>query len=264
MPFSVTQIDHVEVLVRDLAAAARWYGEVLGLAERHRWDPEPVMIGREDGPALALFQASEGRPPPAKPRAGTASPGAPTPPASLRRKSTCAPLASPSAAPSTTTSPSRSTSRTPTATRWRSRITVERVPVAAARRLLLDAQGLLADPRRRATTAAVYELVERMGFVQIDSINVVARAHHLILGSRLDGYRPALLDRLLERDRSLFEHWTHDAAAVPTAWFPYWRHASPTHARSSSATPGGWRGSAKTRTGPPPPCSSGCGARARS
>ncbi len=70
----------------------------------------------------------------------------------------------------------------------------------------------------------MYELVERMGFVQIDSINVVARAHHLILGSRLDGYRPALLDRLLERDRSLFEHWTHDAAAVPTAWFPYWRH----------------------------------------
>ena len=63
-----------------------------------------------------------------------------------------------------------------------------------------------------------------MGFVQIDSINVVARAHHLILGSRLDGYRPALLDRLLERDRSLFEHWTHDAAAVPTAWYPYWRH----------------------------------------
>ena len=62
MPFSVTQIDHVEVLVRDLAAAARWYGEVLGLAERHRWDPEPVMIGREDGPALALFQAGEGRP----------------------------------------------------------------------------------------------------------------------------------------------------------------------------------------------------------
>ncbi|HVF58246.1 MAG TPA: VOC family protein [Thermoanaerobaculia bacterium] len=62
MPFSVTQIDHVEVLVRDLAAAQRWYGEVLGLAERRRWDPEPVMIGREDGPALALFQAGEGRP----------------------------------------------------------------------------------------------------------------------------------------------------------------------------------------------------------
>jgi uncharacterized protein len=63
-----------------------------------------------------------------------------------------------------------------------------------------------------------------MGFVQVDSINVVARAHHLTLASRLDGYRPELLDRLLERDRMLFEHWTRDAAAVPTAWYPHWRY----------------------------------------
>lgn len=98
------------------------------------------------------------------------------------------------------------------------------VSAAAARRLLLDAQGLLADPRRRATPAVVYELVERMGFVQVDSIRVVERAQHLTLAARLDGYRPALLERLLERERSLFEHWTHDAAVIPTAWYPHWRH----------------------------------------
>ncbi len=98
------------------------------------------------------------------------------------------------------------------------------IPAAVARRLLLGAQGLLDDPRRRATADVLYETIERMGFVQIDSINVVERAHHLTLAARLQGYRPALLDRLLERDRRLFEHWTHDASAIPTAWYPYWHH----------------------------------------
>ena len=97
------------------------------------------------------------------------------------------------------------------------------VPAATARRLLLGAQGLLDEPRRKATPDALYELIERMGFVQIDSINVVERAQHLTLAARLQGYRPALLERLLERQRRLFEHWTHDASAIPTPWYPYWK-----------------------------------------
>jgi len=56
MPFTAQRIDHVEVFVRDLEAAARWYREVLGLQEVRRWDPEPVMIGA-GGTQLALFQA---------------------------------------------------------------------------------------------------------------------------------------------------------------------------------------------------------------
>jgi uncharacterized protein YcaQ len=98
------------------------------------------------------------------------------------------------------------------------------VPLAVARRLLLDAQGLLDDPTRRCTPARLYRTVERMGFVQIDSINVVARAQHLTLASRFDGYRPPALAHLLETSRMLFEHWTHDAAAIPTRWFPHWHH----------------------------------------
>jgi uncharacterized protein len=96
------------------------------------------------------------------------------------------------------------------------------VPAATCRRLLLGAQGLLDDPRRKATADALYGLIERLGFVQIDSINVVERAQHLTLAARMQGYRPALLERLLERDRRLFEHWTHDAAAIPTLWYPHW------------------------------------------
>jgi uncharacterized protein YcaQ len=98
------------------------------------------------------------------------------------------------------------------------------VPAATARRLFLGARGLLDDPTRRATPARVCAIVARLGYVQIDSIQVVERAHHLILAARLVGYRPAMLHRLLERDRRLFEHWTHDAAAIPTALLRYWRH----------------------------------------
>jgi len=98
------------------------------------------------------------------------------------------------------------------------------VSAAHARRLLLGGQCLLDDPERRATPRALRELIRQMGYVQLDSINVVERAHHLTLASRLDEYTPALLHRLLEVDRSLFEHWTHDASAIPTDWFPHWRH----------------------------------------
>jgi catechol 2,3-dioxygenase len=61
MPFTVQHIDHVEVFVRDLAAAARWYRQALGLEEVCRWDPEPVMVGAGNT-KLALFQAPDGNP----------------------------------------------------------------------------------------------------------------------------------------------------------------------------------------------------------
>ena len=55
--FIPERIDHVEVFGADIAAAARWYREVLGLEEVSRWDPEPVMIGA-GGTKLALFKAN--------------------------------------------------------------------------------------------------------------------------------------------------------------------------------------------------------------
>ncbi|MGH9901914.1 MAG: winged helix-turn-helix domain-containing protein, partial [Pyrinomonadaceae bacterium] len=51
---------------------------------------------------------------------------------------------------------------------------------------------------------------------------VVERAQHLTLASRVDDYRHEHFSHLLESDRSLFEHWTHDASAVPTKWFAHW------------------------------------------
>lgn len=97
------------------------------------------------------------------------------------------------------------------------------VTAESARLLLMGAQGLLEEPARPATPSALRKLVERMGFVQLDSINVVERAHHLTLASRLDGYRHQHFTGLLEKDRNLFEHWTHDASAIPTKWFAHWK-----------------------------------------
>jgi len=93
-----------------------------------------------------------------------------------------------------------------------------------ARRLFLERQGLSAPPRNKLDDAGLLALIEDLGFVQVDSIKTVARAHDMILFARNQTYRPAQLVRLLEKERSLFEHWTHDAAVIPTAFYPYWRH----------------------------------------
>jgi len=90
--------------------------------------------------------------------------------------------------------------------------------------LLLQGQALLGPPDRRPTRKSVLRTVHQLGYVQVDSINVVARAHDLILRARFRNYRPEHLRRLLEDDRSLFENWTHDAAVIPTEWAPAWRH----------------------------------------
>lgn len=95
---------------------------------------------------------------------------------------------------------------------------------ADARRLFLHLQGLGEAPTGPAKGAELLALIERLGFVQVDSINTVERAHHMILFARRRSYRPAHLTPLLERDRHLFEHWTHDASVIPTAFWPHWTH----------------------------------------
>ena len=92
-----------------------------------------------------------------------------------------------------------------------------------ARKYLLYSQGFCDDPGKRCTAGALLTMIERMGYVQIDSIQAIARAHHLILSSRFDDYQPALLTNLFEKKRALFEHWTHDASLIPTNHFLMWR-----------------------------------------
>ncbi len=97
------------------------------------------------------------------------------------------------------------------------------ISAAEARALVLALQGLSDPPGRRIDVDGLYDLIERMGYVQLDSVNTVARAHHMILFSRNQTYRPKHLAHLHEKDARLFENWTHDASLIPTRFFPYWR-----------------------------------------
>ena len=93
-----------------------------------------------------------------------------------------------------------------------------------ARRIFLAKQGLSAPPNKALTKAGLLELIHELGFVQVDSIQTVERAHHQILFSRNQTYKREHLTALLEKDGSLFEHWTHDASILPSAFFRYWKH----------------------------------------
>jgi uncharacterized protein YcaQ len=98
-----------------------------------------------------------------------------------------------------------------------------RLEAAAARRLALSLAGLADPPGRKLTGDGLLALVERLGFVQVDSIQTVARAHQMILFARNETYRPEQLRRLLEDERRLFEHWTDRIAAIiPTRFYPWW------------------------------------------
>ncbi len=103
-------------------------------------------------------------------------------------------------------------------------MTVLPIDNTSARRLFLHLQGLADNPRRRMRKDELYDVIERMGFVQLDSIVTVDRAHHLTLFSRNQTYRRRDLAHLLEKDRRLFEHWTHDSSIIPIQWFPHWNH----------------------------------------
>ena len=98
---------------------------------------------------------------------------------------------------------------------------VAEVSAVQARRVLMARQGLAADPDRRIDRAGLLAAIEALGFVQVDSIRTVARAHDMIMFSRATRHDPSDLRGLIEQDRALFENWTHDAALIPTRYYPY-------------------------------------------
>lgn len=117
-------------------------------------------------------------------------------------------------------------------------MSLPRLSNTASRRVFLDRHALLETPQGATDSAALLGLINRLGFVQLDSINTVARAHDLILFARKPRYRPDDLKRLYERDKGLFEHWTHDAAMIPLDFYHHW-HLRRT--RDAQRLRGQWR-----------------------
>ena len=91
--------------------------------------------------------------------------------------------------------------------------------------LFIERQHLDRPRGRRLTARSLERFAADTGGIQLDSINVLERAHHLTLWNRFGVYDRASLDRLLYRKRVLFEYWAHAACLVATSEFPLWRRA---------------------------------------
>ncbi|WP_051382272.1 winged helix DNA-binding domain-containing protein [Bradyrhizobium sp. Tv2a-2] len=85
-----------------------------------------------------------------------------------------------------------------------------------ARRIWLRAQRLDSAAPFGSGASAVGDAVAHLGYVQIDTINVIERCHHHILWSRIPDYRRADLRQAQSVDKSVFEYWTHALSYVPS------------------------------------------------
>jgi uncharacterized protein YcaQ len=102
----------------------------------------------------------------------------------------------------------------------------ERLSAAEARRVALAAQGFAERRPERAVDARTLRtrVLDRVGLLQIDSVNVLQRAHYLPAFSRLGAYDTNLLDRLSHyAPRRLFEYWGHEASLLPVELHPHLR-----------------------------------------
>ena len=108
---------------------------------------------------------------------------------------------------------------------WRD-VSIAEIDNRQLRRALLSLNGLAPPAERDPVPRPAWtrSMVQRLGFVQVDAVSAVERAQHHILFCRNPRYRRQHLQRLLERDRTRFENWTHDAAILPIELYPYWKH----------------------------------------
>jgi uncharacterized protein YcaQ len=107
---------------------------------------------------------------------------------------------------------------------YRHTIMVDSVSPALARRIALAAQGF---GRPRPATVGTRQLngtIERLGLLQLDSVNVYERSHYLPVFARLGAYDKAALDRLtFPRRGGYVEYWAHEAAVIPVEAWPLLR-----------------------------------------
>src|ERR1700744_6782857 len=90
-----------------------------------------------------------------------------------------------------------------------------------ASRIWIAAQRLNSPGPCGAGAAAVADAVAHLGYVQIDTINVIERSHHHILFTRIPDYRRADLKQAQSADKSVFEYWTHALSYVAARDFRF-------------------------------------------
>ncbi len=93
-----------------------------------------------------------------------------------------------------------------------------------AKRLILDSQMLSDIPETSSGKDRTDRIIEHLGYVQIDTISVVKRAHHHTLWTRYSGYHPDMLHQLQAVDRKIFEYWGHAASYLPMSDYRYYTY----------------------------------------
>ncbi len=109
-----------------------------------------------------------------------------------------------------------------------------RVEIEKVRRLWFQRQGLLRPRGRKLTQKSFVDHLESCGGLQLDSVNVVDRAHHLTLWSRFGNYDRDLLKRWLYHDKIAYEFWGHEASVLPLKHLPLSRRSFSSFALHSS------------------------------
>jgi uncharacterized protein len=119
-------------------------------------------------------------------------------------------------------------------------MTSPKLSIDRARRIAVQSQHLV--PTSPVTgKEATAQTIEHLGYVQIDTISVVARAHHHTLWNRCPDYDPSFLHDLMAVDRRIFEYWAHAIAFLPLSDYRYYIPRMTRHRTSSRAWLSAWK-----------------------
>lgn len=97
---------------------------------------------------------------------------------------------------------------------------MQALTIKEARKLVLASQGIHRESDFKTGKTGVAGAVEKLSYIQLDTISVIERAHHHTLWNRVKNYKPQQLDDAL-KDRALFEYWSHAAAYLPIVDYRY-------------------------------------------
>jgi uncharacterized protein YcaQ len=97
----------------------------------------------------------------------------------------------------------------------------KKITLKQARELFVEKQ-LLIETKLPKGKAGTYKVIDQLGYVQIDTISVIERSHHLVLYTRNPNYQQSHLHNLQAKDKKIFEYWAHAASFVPMKDYRYY------------------------------------------